>query len=243
MPNHTFELTTDYIDNSGGHAHITPRRTRNRENYGHAILRRTTTDYDFPYEGQTQADGREEFDYIASLWGDTIKICLQSRQHSLLCDTIKIVEKVLELIDFRRYRPPTEQMWNFWQSPQGATRHPDNNWCTSDMGDRVQIAIFDFYNWLLSEDGGGVPIILSLNDMSLQLGGRYDIDALWEQVPPGYRPQQRHFYHRTGTSLDVNRRNGITEDQIEQLTTFMENHGLRRNNERPEIHYGLNEEN
>jgi hypothetical protein len=115
VANHLFTLTTDYIDNSGGHAHITPRRTRNKENYGHSILTRTTAHLDFPYEGQTQTDGKEGFDYVASLFGDTMKICLQSKKRSLLCDSLKIVEKVPGLIDFKRYHPPTEQMWTFAQ--------------------------------------------------------------------------------------------------------------------------------
>jgi hypothetical protein len=112
-------------------------------------------------------------------------------------------------------------------------RHQDNNWCTSEFSDSLQLAIEKFYNWTLSDENGGLAVPVSLNDMSLLLGGRYDISGLWDQ-----RNSEQHRYHRLGTSVDVN--HTLTPIQLQKLTIYMGQSGLQRNREHDKIHYGSN---
>jgi hypothetical protein len=74
VSNHPFRLSTEYIDSSGGHHHIAPRREASRENYGHIILRRTDRHVDRPYNGATQANGQELFYYVSSIFGELMSI-------------------------------------------------------------------------------------------------------------------------------------------------------------------------
>ena len=72
------------------------------------------------------------------------------------------------------------------------------------MGDSLFHAILDFYEWSITPRGGGKPIEISLNDMSLPFGGLFDgVNANW-QVP--------HITHRIGRSVDIN--NTIVPFQI-----------------------------
>ena len=158
-----------------------------------------------------------------------MKIYLESRNNRLLVDSTGVVEKVTGLINFRDV--PSDSRWILRQSPQGEIRHPENNWCTPQFSDSLQLAIRKFYNWSLSEEGSGTAIAVSLNDLSLPLGGRFDISARWDG-----RDSQDHLYHRVGTSVDVNQT--LSDAQLRKLTVFMENAGLERNAERPQIHYG-----
>jgi hypothetical protein len=199
VANHPFRLWTDYVKGSGGHIHgvsTDSARRNTNDNFGYFIVGQSTKR---PLDTLTNANGKFATEYYASLFGDTMRIYLKSRNMPLLFDSISVVEKVDSLIKF-----PSGTQWTFAQSPEGTTRHPDNNWFTQKMVDSLQAAIKDFYNWSLSEEGGGTPIIISLNDMSLKLGGRLDMDALWDRSTKPDKPKQRHYYHRTGKSVDIN---------------------------------------
>jgi hypothetical protein len=180
----------------------------------------------------TGVDGRLDVTYHASIFGDTMKIYLESRdpiKAKFFQDSITIVEKVAGLINFRDV--DSGGRWIFAQSTTGETRHPDNNWCDPGFSDSVRLAIEDFHEWTLSDRGGGRAVVISLNDMSLPFGGRFDMSARWDG-----RNDQRHRFHRVGTSADVNQT--LSATQLDKLTTFMARRGLLRNQERPEIHYG-----
>jgi len=68
--------------------------------------------------------------------------------------------------------------------------------------------------------------------MCLPYGGRFDVNAKW-----GGRYGQGHYYHRVGTSVDLNRT--LTLAQLERLENYMRQHGLIRHPERPMIHFGI----
>jgi hypothetical protein len=240
VQNHPFKLTTNYVDGSGGHDHLEPRRAQGRANYGHLSLTRTGARYDLPYDGEIQSNAREDLEYIASLFGDTMRVCLQSRRNALLVDTVSVVEMVPGLLNFGT----AGQSCIFAQSATGEARHHDNNWCTAQMAASLQQAITDFYDWSVSEEGGAAPILLSLNDMSLPLGGRFDIDGLWD------RQANQHYYHRRGTSVDINNVPALkTRDPVSneivlsrvgrRLDRIMSRHGGVLYPE-PQIHYDFN---
>ncbi len=165
-----------------------------------------------------------------------MKIYLKSGEPAkaaFLQDSITIVEKVDSLIDFRNVDPNGQ--WILRQTDIGRLRHPDefNNWCTSEFSDSVQVAMDKFYNWSLSAENGSNATLVSLNDMSLRFGGRFDISGRWDGRNSGY-----HQYHRVGSSVDVNQT--LSTVQLRKLTRYLEQSGIERNDERPQIHYGSN---
>jgi hypothetical protein len=146
-------------------------------------------------------------------------------------DTVSV--KVPDLVNFRDliFIPNGERPYTFDQSTQTAKEnHPDNDWCTTEMGNSLFAGIVDFNFWSASKKGVGVPLIVSLNDMSLQCGGLFDAgNANWDPL---------HNAHRIGLSVDINP-NGLLTYQIKELTELMKPHGGTRNKERPQIHYGF----
>jgi hypothetical protein len=233
VPNHPFRLRTDYVEFSGGHSHGDTREVRrpnNNDNYGFFLITQGGQQYR-PLDESTNAQGTFAVNYSASIFGGTMRIYLKSRNNPLLLDSLSVEETVAGLVNFRNV--PSNSRWIFAQGTEGATRHPDNNWCTQAFADSMQRAVEDFYDWTLSAEGGGAAIPVSLNDMSLPRGGRFDISARWNG-----RNSQAHLFHRVGTSVDVNQT--LNNVQLSKLTRFMRRRGLERNAERPEIHYGSN---
>jgi hypothetical protein len=229
--NHPLRLRTDYVRGSGGHDHgDTPTAVRadNHDNYGFFTAGQANTRRR-PLNDVTGADGRLDVTYHASIFGDTMRIYLESRNNRLLIDSVKVVERVAGLINFRNI--PSQGMWTLAQTQIGERRHPENNWCAQEFADSIRLAIRQFYNWSVSEEGGGRAVVVSLNDMSLLFGGRFDISGRWDG-----RNSQQHLYHRVGKSIDVNQT--LSSAQLRQLTFFMRRRGLLRNAERPQIHYG-----
>jgi hypothetical protein len=246
VANHPFKLTTDYVRQSGGHIHGDTQdtiRQDNNDNYGCFLFGQPTRQRR-PLDTLTNAQGRFALSYNASIYGDTMKIYLKSRNKPLLLDSISVVEKVSGLINFI----DVAQNCTFAQSAEGTIRHPENNWCTPEMRDSLQLAIDDFYDWSLTREGGGRPIRLSINDMSLKLGGRFDIDARWDRDTTGAIIHNRHYYHRTGKSVDINNvpvfkipdprdpRNRMLTPLGRKLREFMNRHQGRIYPE-PQIHF------
>ncbi len=241
VSNHPFRLWTNYVDQSGGHDHGDTRNVRRQDtddNFGYFTIGQDMMQMR-PLDGVTDANGQCEVTYHASIFGDTMKIYLKStdpNKENFLKDSIAVVEKVNGLLNFRNITPYSE--WTLLQSDQGIMRHSDNNWCTLDFADSVKAGIDDFYDWSMSQADGKPAVILSLNDMSLQFGGRFDISGVWD-----LRYSQQHLFHRIGTSVDVNPNDGnnrvLNNDQLDQLGKLMELHHLFRNGERPQIHFGF----
>lgn len=112
-----------------------------------------------------------------------------------------IVERVKDLVDFRNV--PRNGRWGFAQTDSGRARHQDEhtNWGLDSLCEKLQKGISDFYKW--SKDSLGSPLIISINDMSLPYGGRFDADGLWKK-----KEDQKHLYHRLGEAVDINRNCG-----------------------------------
>jgi hypothetical protein len=256
VPNHPFQLTNDYIDGTGGHDHVAPRRDRNRDNYGYFILKRTNDITDSPYNGQTQADGRETFDFVSSFFGDRMCLRVESAQPNkkqFLWDTLSIAEKVPGLVNFGSIQ---NNMWrltgsngitSYWRCVETQIQHSDNHYASDLLFENLQLAIVDFFRWSGSsqENGGfGIYLVLGVNDMSLVNGGLFDICGTW---------QQGHTYHRIGSSVDIdvnathfgdrgttNLNTALPDGTtiLNVLTDKMLRHGGNKYNEEP-IHYGF----
>jgi hypothetical protein len=198
VTNYPFQLTTNYIDSSGGHHHITPRREVSRGNYGHFILRRTNTHVDRPYNGTTQANGQERFYYISSVFGDTMLISIRSTnsiKEKFFKDSVMVVERVRDLFELgagTTYElvgnPDNHSGTNDPCRPVAPTSvHYDNHYGTRALLGAVQ-------NIAASYDSLHPGIWLRINDMSLEYGGLFDVNNNW-RTP--------HGEHRVGKNADI----------------------------------------
>jgi hypothetical protein len=185
VPNHPFQLTNDYIDATGGHDHVTPRRNRNRDNYGYFIVKRTNDITDSPYSGQTQADGRETFNFVSSFFGDRMLFRVQSTQNALLWDTVSIVENVAGLIPL----PSGTNNLITHTSTKGQHSLANSNYGQRDVVASVLRVVRSY----AGEYGMASDIFLAVVNMSLPSGGLFDINGNWS--PP-------HNLHRVGKSVD-----------------------------------------
>jgi len=210
VADHPFRLTTNYVDGSGGHDHVQPRRTDNRENYGHFILLRTGVHHERPYEGQTQGNGREELDYVASVWGDTMKIYLQSTNNPLFKDSTSVLERVPNLVLL------TEDT-NYAKTGGTATHHgppgwsqDNNHWITVAAQDSLTNAAQEFRNGRWNR----VRERMRVNDISLVFGGGFDLGGNWTEdvTPPNCRENLRgHCEHRLGIDVDIENLSRLNE--------------------------------
>jgi hypothetical protein len=239
VANHPFILWTNYTDNTGGHSHdntSNERRVDNDDNFGYFTVGQVTT-HRRPLVDVTDANGRVIVTYNASIFGDNLKIYLKSRdskKEKFFQDSVMITEKVDNL---QRFNDGVEyDLVGGTPAHHGPPGYTDDNnhWCTQHMAVSLQAAIEDFYYYTMR--GGRNPIVTLINDMSLPFGGRFDIDGLW-----GNRYSQHHLYHRTGSSVDINR-GGMSERQLTRLTNFISNYNGVRDRERPMMHYGFNGE-
>lgn len=136
--------------------------------------------------------------YTASRIAGNYLITASLKSDPTIKDTVNLTVQVPGLVNFRDliFIPNGQKPYTFSQSAYGAENHPDNDWCTTAMGESLFGAILDFYNWSGSLSGGGTPIIISLNDMSLAFGGLFDgVYGNW---------QSPHALHRVGRSVDIN---------------------------------------
>jgi hypothetical protein len=78
---------------------------------------------------------------------------------------------------------------NFYRLTGQTALHNANHWGTLTTTDNIQRLALDFFAIL--------DATLGINDVSLPSGGIFDIAGNWS--PP-------HFWHRTGTSVDIDRR-------------------------------------
>ncbi|MBI2619316.1 MAG: penicillin-insensitive murein endopeptidase [Ignavibacteriales bacterium] len=210
VPSHAFVLTTNYVAQTGGHDHVTPRRmannqTQRRENFGYFILQRTGAAIDRPYQGTTQTDGRENLEYVASMFGDSMRIVVESAdplKRQFLRDSITIVEKVnnLQLLDDGTdYALIGGTCNHHGPAGVGICATPNNNhWASASVVTNIQRIASRYRQQFPTEQP------LYINDMSLPFGGRFDIFGQWE----GYSD---HQYHRQGTDVDI-RSTTISDD-------------------------------
>ncbi len=158
-------------------------------------------------------------------------------------DTVNLNVQVPRLVYFGDliYLPNSDKPFTFFQSDIGIANHPENDYCTPAMGDSLFLAIQDFYDRSASTQGG-VPLKLSLNDMSLPWGGAFDYKGNWNV-------NSEHTFHRIGLAVDINNTGLKVSDPSnpklthltrigEHLKTSVEKFGGAIYSE-PTIHFGF----
>jgi hypothetical protein len=211
LSNHPFKLSSDYVDGSGGHDHsaidgYSPMRrdttndTVRFANYGLFVSSQPNAKplKANPIVEQTLNNGRASFGYVASRFGDRILLKVESEKSGLLWDTISIAERVpnLELlpnsISYQKIGGTNQHHGPSDRLPASSPfLTPDNDhWGMASTLSEID-SIAAIYRRLFPDDS-----ILYINDISLPMGGRFDIRGKW-------KGSKDHQYHRFGKDIDV----------------------------------------
>lgn len=197
IQNALVEIKHDYQQGTGGHTHAASERFLPDQSLQGIFWRKgkggTYLDLTTDENGIAIVDS-----LVASQISGMYLITAFLKSDPSVKDTVNLAVQVPGLVNFRDliFIPNGEEPCTFLQTPPGEENHPDNDYCTTAMGSSLFLAILDFNFWSGSPIRGGVPRILSLNDMSLPWGGLFDgMYANWQ--PP-------HSYHRIGRSVDIN---------------------------------------
>ncbi len=202
--NYVFSLSNENVDGSGGHDHVNDRpagtQAQRRDNYGYYILKRTNDTIDVrPYEGETQEDGREKFDYVASVFGDRMLLRVETTEPNkkqFLWDTLSLAEKadnlvlLTEGVNYRlvggtcEHHGPSDRV-----TAENCQAPNDNHFGTATLVRIIQ-AVAD--SFAMKYPG----FRLRINDMSLPFGGKFETDGSWN-------PRADHQEHRAGTNADI----------------------------------------
>ncbi len=226
------EITHNYLQGSGGHVHgasgeLVPPQALQGIFYGQG-------DSGSSLMLTTDPNGIALVDkYLASQISGTYLIIAYLKSDPSVKDTVNLNVQVPGLVNFRDliFIPNGEKPYTFATTTDYGPNHTDNDWCTEKMGDSLFAGIVDFNFWSASKKGGGVPLKVSINDMSLPWGGAFDYKGTWNVI-------NEHGFHRVGLSVDINH-HGLSDEALFWLTTFMMTYGGIRNPERYEIHYGF----
>ena len=175
-------------------------QAQRRDNYGYYILKRTNDTIDVrPYEGETQEDGREKFDYVASVFGDRMLLRVETTEPNkkqFLWDTLSLAEKadnlvlLTEGVNYRlvggtcEHHGPSDRV-----TAENCQAPNDNHFGTATLVRIIQ-AVAD--SFAMKYPG----FRLRINDMSLPFGGKFETDGSWN-------PRADHQEHRAGTNADI----------------------------------------
>lgn len=237
--NYPIRIKSDYEDGSGGHDHITSRRGSSSidetfENYGHFVSTQTNQRGN-PLVDLTLANGRAAFAYVASRFGDRMVWRAESRDNALLWDTLSIVERVEDLYPLpeRSYfdkiggrcehHGPSDKSL---QEIPLECRSPDNNHWGVPFTIIALDSIAANYRRLFPTDE-----MIKINDISLPLGGRFDINGQWSG-------NTYHEFHRFGRDVDIRRTSSLDRNSVvfETICRFF---GVVDPNPEDERHYHL----
>jgi hypothetical protein len=122
----------------------------------------------------------------------------QPNEREFLWDMLSIAEKVSGLVllndgtDYDLIGGTAEHHG----PPTYADNH--NHFATADVRTNIQRIATEYHRQFPDE------LVLQINDMSLPLGGRFDIDGHWQG-------NSNHQYHRQGTDVDI-RSTSIPDD-------------------------------
>jgi hypothetical protein len=204
IPNYWVRVDTPMVVDSGAHSHshTSPRRPVGR--FIHPIGSTDTTD---TLLAQTDANGKIRFRYLASQFGGVERVRAKLLSDTTIFDTLSLATRVpgLQLLPedttkyFKvggtcRHNGPRDDN----EFPNCRTPDTDH-WGTIEFIGHLQ-AIVDSFVVLYDS------LRLRINDMSLPLGGGFDIGGRWNQdiTVPTCRPAgYGHCTHRTGETGDV----------------------------------------
>ncbi|MEJ2637547.1 MAG: hypothetical protein P8184_19950 [Calditrichia bacterium] len=202
---HKFKLSTNYMDSTGGHDHTTPRRPNEADNANSAErLKRQNYGCFYSYRSgpifsidsirsniieETVRNAVSRFEYISSIWGDSMIIFLESMNNRLLRkDSIKIMETIpgLQLLPDDVYYQKIGGRVEHHGPPGYEDDH--NHYGIRQTIDAMQNIAENFHIQFPQQQ------ILIINDMSLPYGGKFDVLGQWAGS---------HVNHRTGRNVDV----------------------------------------
>lgn len=194
VQNAMVEITSAYQPGSGGHVHAGSNNVTPPQSLQGVFVQQGKQSTSLELTTSTKGIAVVS-SYVASQIGGNYLITASLKSEPSVKDTVNLAVKVPGLVNFKSLIFD-QKPYTFAQSNYGVENHPDNDWCTKAMSNSLYHAILDFYDWSKTPKGGGVPIIISLNDMSLSFGGLFDgVYANWH--PP-------HNLHRIGRSVDIN---------------------------------------
>lgn len=200
----TVNLMVEPVEKSGGHIHTSGRNDH----------KGTLTTYTMHFD----AEGAQNTKYWSSEVSGEEKIIAKVKGEKKGEAKVTVMVPGLEPLG-------SSIVYNLSQSPDAAITHPKNHYGVPDTNDKIFNVAFEY---LYETDA-----ILGINDMSLEKGGLFDIDADW--LPP-------HSSHRVGKSVDINRTAQDTETlkyvnvDRERLNRIAARHGGVKVKE-PTIHY------
>ncbi len=198
VDDHPFKLTTMYVEGTGGHDHTNARPDTNA-NFGY-FTRPGSNEQVRPLFDRTDEEGRfDSLFYNASVFGDSMRICLESTRNKLLTDTVTIAEEVPDLVQL-----PTSNSYikiggtAAHHGPPGYTTDNDH-WGSQELVANI-IDIATIFN------NDYPQLRLRINDMSLPFGGGFDIGGDWyEDVNIAHCGEHGngHCTHRMGNNADI----------------------------------------
>ena len=240
-----FQLFKEFIDSSGYHFHENDKE-ENYENLGYFMVENDTNQYHIIIDS-TEANGRyENISYFSSMFGDTVIIKLNSLNNTLIKDSIKVIEKIPNLILL-----PNSQSYikyggtNIHWGPPSHSNNDYNHYGTVRLVNAIQNIANSFRN-----DFNNVR--LRINDMSLPLGGGFDIYGNWIEDIENRDNSNRtcgqsghgHCTHRMGLNADISFRildpnNNLIRINQEQYRVLLQY--IREFYGQPYVHTGSNE--
>ncbi len=190
---HEFKVYTNYVNGSGGHNHSNI-RPDTEENFGY-FLRVGDDAHVRPLIDTTNAQGRvDNLTYVASIFGDTMRIFIESLENKLMKDSISIIERVprLEVLGVHA----NYILYGGTENHNGPPNFTvdNNHYGTPILNSALENIALDYITAFQ-----GVRI--RINDMSLPNGGKFDVNGSWGGP---------HSTHRCGKNADISAK-GITE--------------------------------
>jgi hypothetical protein len=179
--------------------------------------------------------GEINLNYTASQVSGSYLITASLIGNLSICDTILLNVQVPGLVDLG-----TSTYWKLkGTDSEYGKNHLSNHWCQPSMRDSLIAVIREFYSWSETDEGGGAPIVLGINDISIKWGGVFDIHGDWNE-------DHDHAFHRVGFSVDINQSpgdlredNGSLKDNGLKLNWLMELAGAMKYPEKESIHFGF----
>lgn len=173
LPDRTVDLTLDGVEGSGGHLQHDGTMPQG------SLSQSTVT---------TDASGFADVTYSADVFGGDVKVAGTSSGAAPALETITVrVPGLSQLSGAGNVEIIGANAW-----------HASNHWATPLMITRIVGLADAFAADTAVSQGRKVRV----NDMSLQLGGKFDLDTTGHGVP-FYNPNGGHSEHREGKSADV----------------------------------------
>ena len=203
ISNYWVQLDTAVLADSGGHSHD---GTRPKPKYIVPKLSGVGVDTITSGARKTDSTGVLRFKFLASQFGGVERIRVRLLSDTTKWDTLSVITRVpgLQLLpvgtNYIKYGGRCEHHGP--QAPSGCTTPDTDHWGTADIIQSV-IAIADSFAAYYTN------FRIRVNDMSLPLGGGFDIEGNWEADIIDEYPQSGdcndvgHCEHREGTVADI----------------------------------------